>query len=439
MKQKYTWFFPMVSFAMFVSFIAAYTIPRETVRFRTLLSFGSGFLAYSMMLVLILIAVRPKSIEKKLGLPDMYHIHGYMGMVLTVAAFLHIMLQFNGLQSIGEMSFLSKTGFIGVITLAASVLSGTFVLSNTFIKRSRKLMQRKEKYYKRETHLWVHRLSLVSVIAIFFHIRRIASGSLEVLLWVYTVFTLGAYVVYEISKRMLPKYTVVSISMPSPTVYEIELKPVNGDRLDYEPGQYVFLKFTQSKMPKESHPFSISSAPNQDKGTIQVMIKTLGDFTSDLNNVTVGDIATLQGPYGNYFKSDLQEKDNPLILMGGGIGITPNLSIVRYEMAKNSQRKIHLIWGLAYQEDIMLVDELESMKASNPNFSYHFIFSHEEVEGFPFGFVSGDYLQTLGIHSLYDEGEFFICGPGPMMDAIGSLLVENGVLKRNIHLEAFSF
>lgn len=439
MKNKYTWFFPMVSFIMFATFLWAYIAPRDTVQIRTLVSFGSGFLAYSMMLVLILISVRPKVIERKLGLPDMYHIHGYMGMVLTFAVLVHVVIQWNGLQSIADMSLLSRTGFLGVLFLAASVLSGTLVLSNTFIKRSRKLMGMKENYYKREKHLWAHRLSILAVVAIFWHIRTIASGSLEVLLWIYTGFTLGWYVIYTLQIFALPKYEVVSISMPSSTVYELEVRPKNGEMMNYEPGQYVFLRFVDSEMPRESHPFSISSAPNQSKGTLQIMIKTLGDFTSALHKVKPGDAVTLQGPFGNYFTEDLANNDNPLILMGGGIGVTPNLSVVRSEVAKNSKRKMHLIWGLAFKEDIMLVEELEAIKSANPNFSYHFIFSEEEVEGYPFGFVTENYLKDIGVDTLYDEGEFFICGPGPMMSAISNVLMKNGVDSENIHLEEFSF
>src|SRR5690625_6935461 len=92
------------------------------------------------------------------------------------------------------------------------------------------------------------------------------------------------------------------------------------------------------------------------------MIKEAGDWTESLANIKEGDIAKFEGPYGHFFPEEVQESNEdevPFVLLGGGIGLTPNLSVLRHEIEKGSQREIHLVWGLAYEEDMFMLDELE--------------------------------------------------------------------------------
>ena len=79
-----------------------------------------------------------------------------------------------------------------------------------------------------------------------------------------------------------------------------------------------------------------------------------------------------------FFPDEVQESEDPFVLLAGGIGLTPNLSILRHEHEKNSNRRIHLVWGLAIEEDMFMIEEFGTMKAANPNFSYDIIFSNQE-------------------------------------------------------------
>lgn len=446
MQKLLRWFFPILSLVIFGTLLWAMLLewaPRSAQNF---MSFALGLLAYSMMLTLILIAVRPKAIEHRVGLPEMYAVHGWIAMILFAAVIVHFIIQWNGFGVIfaGEVSTVSLYGFIGAIFLVIVMLTGIFVLSNTFIKRSKILMQRKEKSYNRNRQLWLHRLSILSIIAIYFHITSLgflSSNTIFMVLFTsYTVLSLGWYFLYKLNILRLPKYEVNSIRKTTPTFYELELKPAHGNAMmDYKPGQYAFLRFVDSSVSRESHPFSLSSAPEDTRETVQIMIKEAGDFTRTLGQVKAGDKVTLEGPYGNYFPHEAAVSDTPIVLLSGGIGVTPNLSILRHEMAQKSNRKIIFVWGLAHREDLMLVDQLDEWEKEFPNFSYHIIFSNEEVSGYEKGFITRDYLAKIGVAELFQEANFYICGPAPMIDAMKKVLAEERVSADQIYLEEFSF
>lgn len=438
--------FPSLALLIFISLLGTLLLEWTPGSWQVLVSFACGLFAYSLMLTQVLISVRIKVIEHHIGLPNLYAVHGFMGMAALLAVLIHFLNQWNGFAVIfsGQVSTASLFGFIGAFSLLIVILTGVFVLSNTFIKRSKKLMKRKDTIYKRERQLWLHRLSLLAIVAIYFHLfnlRFVSSNALFMtLLTTYTIVVLGWYAIYKINLMRLPRYSVHSISKPTQSLYQLELIPAdNQPVLTYKAGQYAFLRFVDSDVANESHPFSLSSSPEHSKEKLQMIIKESGDFTRTLNQVKPGDKVTLDGPYGDYFPKEAAMSRTPMVLLSGGIGVTPNLSILRHEIANKSDRRIFFVWGLATKEDIMLVEELDRLEKEFPNFTYHFIFSNEEVPGYAHGFISPKYLQEIGAGDLYDEAHYYICGPPPMLNAAKKMLADNHVDPERIFLEEFAF
>jgi len=295
--------------------------------------------------------------------------------------------------------------------------------------------------------LWVHRITaLMAIIGTYLQNVYIpflrANTPYMVLLTFYTVATLGYYAYWKLKIFRSPKHRVTKIYKETPLQWVVEFEPVNGEVVEYTAGDYFFIRFKNADITGEAHPFSASSAKtNRYNNSIEFMIKEAGDWTRALENIEEGDIATLEGPYGDFFPEPVRESEEteiPFVLLAGGIGIPPTLSVLRHEMEKGSQREMYLVWGLAYEEDTFLVDELEEMKKINPNFKYHLIYSNEEVEGFPFGFITNEFLEEVGADK-YRDGHFFVCGPEPMLDASRKLLATGNVSDEQIHLDDFGF
>lgn len=445
-KKMLKWFFPGLATFMFLSLLIALLQDYVPDTAQIFFSTTTGTLSYCIMLTLVLISVRPKALEKKLGLTEMYEIHAWMAMALPVTLFVHVWIRWSGLERVMTLNIsnTSLLGYIGLISLFLVMITGIFVLSDTIIKKSDKLMDMKQNVYKRNRHLWVHRLAIVSIIAIHFHVYNVIylrnNVPFRFLTTLYTVIALGWYVIYKIKIARLPKYEIIEINMPTPDIREIVMKPVSGNRMDYKAGQYGFFRFVDSKVTSEAHPFSFSSAPSAEKETLTVMIKEDGDFTSSLDLVDEGDKVTIEGPYGNFYPDDIAEnEDRAMLLLSGGIGVTPNLSVLREEMAKNSDRRIAFVWGLAYEADTMYLDEMKKLADDFPNFTYHFIYSEEEVDGFPHGFVDDEFIAEEGLEDFYDNASWHVCGPGPMLEASKNLLDEKNVTKEQAYIEEFAF
>ncbi|MGO4936366.1 ferredoxin reductase family protein [Fundicoccus sp. Sow4_H7] len=447
-KKMYEWLFPSLSLLLFVTLLGAMLLETNTMTMKALISYSTGLLAFTMMLVVTFIGSRPRFIEKNFGMPEMYEVHALMSVVLSILIVIHMLLQWGGFRNVMNMSIISQTGFIAVVALIIVMFTGIFSLSGIFVSNNKKLREFKETKLNREINLWLHRLAIVSIIAVYFHLYFLPFLQQNVifmtLLNIYTIATLGYYAYWKIKVAIAPEFKVSNIYRGTPSLWVIEFEPVSKHILRYTAGDYFFIRFIgDANITKEGHPFSTSSAiTSRYKNSIEFMIKEAGDWTGALQNIKVGDKAKLEGPYGHFLPEKVEysnEEDVPFILLAGGIGLTPNLSVLRHEIEKKSQRRIILVWGLSYKEDMFMLDELDAMKEVNPNFSYHIIFSNEEVEGYPFGFISDSFLREIGAAEFYQTGEFFVCGPPAMLNATRTLIKNANIPEEHVHLDDFGF
>lgn len=401
-----------------------------------------GILAYSLVLAEVIFSTRPRFLERKPGLVQLYAIHGMMALVLLVVAALHIVMEVM-LVSISNLAIpTAPLGLLGFLFLVISTGMGILFLSSNFIGRSKKLMKSKDTPHRRERALWLHRLSLLAVIVLFGHIVSIPAIRTNTvfvgLLAVYTLCIL-LYYIWEKAASHRASYRLTDIKQPAPDVYQMTFSPLNGDLLPYQAGQYVFVRFTRSRLPKESHPFSITTRPASGEGSLSVMAKKSGDYTAKLDLLKVGDLAAIEGPYGNFMDAVTSKGQSPLVFLAGGIGITPILSILKEQLEKNPHREMHLVWGSSTLKDTFYTDQFAAWAKDAPNFSFNLILSREKVAPYPQGQISADYLSSIGVDTLYRKAHFFICGPAGMMAAAETILKDHKVDSAKIHIEKFSF
>ena len=98
-----------------------------------------------------------------------------------------------------------------------------------------------------------------------------------------------------------------------------------GRPMAFLPGQFVFVDFHQDGISAETHPFSIASTPGQT--TLEVVVRSLGDYTSRLMGLKPGAMARVEGPFGRFTYHRHRNRDQ--IWIAGGIGITPFMSMVQ--------------------------------------------------------------------------------------------------------------
>lgn len=157
-----------------------------------------------------------------------------------------------------------------------------------------------------------------------------------------------------------------------------------------------------------------------------------------------GDILDVKAPSGHFFLDPGTHR--PVVLIGGGVGLTPVLSMLNTICASGSKRETWFFYGVRNRAEHVMKEHLEGLAREHENVHIHVCYSDpgdDDVPGEDYqhaGRVSVELFKTgadgapLLPSNNYD---FYICGPPPMMDSLTSDLADWGVPKDRIHFEAF--
>jgi len=203
--------------------------------------------------------------------------------------------------------------------------------------------------------------------------------------------------------------------------------------LDYKAGQFFFITLKQGNKELRKH-FSFSSSPTE-KDHIEFTKKfTDHEYSLALKAVKVGDWARIDAPYGQFtFEGEYPK----ITLLGGGIGITPFLSICKNATDKALNSKITLFYGCRTENDRAFKEELEELAQKNKSFKIIYIINQptEKWKG-----ATGNINTELVKQLLpdYQENMFFTCGPPPMVEAMENLVASLGLPKEKLKRELFS-
>ncbi len=226
------------------------------------------------------------------------------------------------------------------------------------------------------------------------------------------------------------------------------LQPVDGQPLPaFRPGQ--FLTFTLDVAPHTiTRCYSLSDRPEPTH--YRVTIKRVpapadrpelapGRSSSHFHDrVQVGDILRVKAPAGHFFIDPAP--DVPVVLIGGGIGITPMMSMLRWCVALQPQRVVHLYYGLRSSREHAFKQQLEEIAAAHPALRLNVVYSRpgaSDVLGRDHqheGHVDVELLRRTLPHGRH---QFYVCGPPAMMQTLVPALADWGVPVADIHFEAF--
>lgn len=119
------------------------------------------------------------------------------------------------------------------------------------------------------------------------------------------------------------RYRVASIVQESPSVSTITVSPAGRRAKRFQPGQFAWVRRHRGPW-HEEHPFTVSSAV-QEYPDVAFTIRHTGDWTGDLRDLTTGDDLWLDGPHGSF----VPDPEGGIVMIAGGVGITPALSTLR--------------------------------------------------------------------------------------------------------------
>lgn len=227
---------------------------------------------------------------------------------------------------------------------------------------------------------------------------------------------------------------VLEIVNKTPTVKSFKVEIPRDTEAFFLPGQFYMVSFTDNSEIKTARAYSISSSPLQ-KDYLEIALNKVGPFTTKMFELREGNLLKFKGPYGKfYFNEGVKEN---IVLVGGGTGITPLISILRYCTDKKLANKVQLFYSVRLPEEIVFHDEIKRIKEQNPNFEYFITITRGnniEWEGYK-GRINLELLKNQIENP--EQKLYFLCGPKEFVDSIISMLQSMRVKKEQIKTDVW--
>lgn len=224
------------------------------------------------------------------------------------------------------------------------------------------------------------------------------------------------------------KASVAAITDETHDIRRVLLKCVKP--LDFSPGQYATLQFG----PDLVRPYSMAGLPSDEALEFHVRLVPGGRVSPYVfDTLKVGDAVRVSGPLGaSYLR---RKHTGPILLVAGGTGLAPVLSILRGALAEGMTNPIYLYFGVRTERDLYCIDRLHALAEAHPRISLHLVISHGPV---PKGMRAG--LVTEAIAEDWSSLEGFrtwLCGAPAMVEAATISVKRLGIPLEHVYADAF--
>ncbi|MBB3065004.1 ferredoxin reductase family protein [Limibacillus halophilus] len=406
------------------------------------LSSGLAMTAYAVMLMEFLLSGRFRFVSSKIGIDQTMRFHQLFARTLLVFVLIHPFIYTLPIIANPPPWDLAATGFlkltnIGILTgIAGWLLLGALVLT---------AMARDALSYSYETWRLSHGLGAILVAALvaihtFDSGRYSGTGPLTIywtgLLGIAAVSMLYVYLVSPLLKLLSP-FEVISVRQIAERTWELTIARRDRRPIRFKAGQFFWLGITRHPFTLRENPFSIASAPANNR-QVQFVIKELGDFTRSISRISPGQRAWVDGPHGGL---SLPEPDAPGVgLIAGGVGIAPLLSVLREMRARGDERPVILLYGNRREDQIVYREELENLAATSDLNVTHLLGEPPDGWSGATGLVDAQVIGDIFGQRKGSQGwTYLLCGPPAMLNAAEAGLMAHGVPASQIVSERFVY
>lgn len=233
-------------------------------------------------------------------------------------------------------------------------------------------------------------------------------------------------------------FKLINVSQISSTDWQVTIEKNDASGFDFEAGQFVWLNTSKRGGGVKEHPFSIASC-QADLPKVSFIIRNLGDYTSKLNTLKIGQNVYVDGPYGSISLAE-SAKSKAIVLIAGGAGIGPMLSLLRGLAQKNDPRLIRLIYGNSHLNQMVLQDEIKALEKTLLNFRQQLVCVEATNQDDIYqGVINKDCIEQVINVEAIGQWTVYLCGPKSMITGVNKSLKLLKIPNTNIHYEQLSF
>lgn len=220
--------------------------------------------------------------------------------------------------------------------------------------------------------------------------------------------------------------TLISIKHIAQRTAELTIKV--PEDFTFLAGQYIWLMIPELIYPDprgNTRLFSIASSPNR-KGELSLVFRTSDSgYKRTIMEMHPGAKVVFSGPYGHLVLPEINSQ--PLIMVAGGVGVAPFLSMVRFLTETESYRTISLIYVNASESEAAYLDELIQIEKTNPHFKLVSVF----------GVLTKKQMHKLVSIYFKQKAIWSVVGPQKFVDFVGNYLNNQGVSMNDIAFEEY--
>jgi predicted ferric reductase len=400
-------------------------------------SVALGFAGLGVMALQFALTARIGAIKRPFGSDVVYHFHRQISIIAFLMILAHPIILFVtdpetlGLLNIFQAPWRARFATVGLLALIAIIVTSVW-----------------RKQLKIDYYNWRIAHGLLAIGAVGFGLAHAILVGYYIntpwkqALWVaYGFFWIGLLLYVRLIRPfwlVRRPWIVEQVRPERGSAYTLVLRPDGHKGHRFQPGQFAWINVWSTPFADLEHPFSYSSSAEV-ADRIEFTIKELGDFTRTIKTVPVGKRVYVDGPYGAFVPDD-HPANKGYIFIGGGVGITPIMGILRTLADRGEKRKLLLFYGARDWDNFTFREEIEELKARlDLKVVYIVEKPHDGWQG-ESGFITADLLRKYMPTDLKRNNyEIFLCGPEVMLNAVEPLLTDDlKVSWDDIHLERFN-
>ncbi len=231
--------------------------------------------------------------------------------------------------------------------------------------------------------------------------------------------------------------TVSAIKIETPRVKTFSLTLPQW--IPHRSGQHYDVRLTAPDGYQAQRSYSVASNPER-RGEIDLTVEYLkdGEVSSYMHEVLIpGDLIEVRGPIGGYFVWETK-MGGPLLLVAGGSGIVPLMSMLRHRVVTGTNVPTRLLYSSRSLEDVIYLKELETLNSAKAGLEVLVTLTRAQPPSW-MGYSRriDDQMLREVVSPLGQNPKVYVCGPTPMVESVANSLVRIGVPPAMIRTERF--